>query len=136
MNRSLNAQRQFDACTHFKKPLVILECFYNRRNNNERQEESNEKSAVRQVRGDPQQQWIWRRAGSRGRRGRSETTSPVVHDILTASDELRMSSCGVYLSQLRAMLVRNLLLKKREKRKTIVVRISYINPSIHPSVIL
>ncbi|XP_014224369.1 ATP-binding cassette sub-family A member 5-like isoform X2 [Trichogramma pretiosum] len=40
--------------------------------------------------------------------------------ILTASDELRMSSCGVYLSQLRAMLVRNLLLKKREKRKTIV----------------
>ncbi|XP_035731949.1 ABC transporter A family member 1-like isoform X2 [Vespa mandarinia] len=31
----------------------------------------------------------------------------------------RMDSCGVYLSQLRAMLVRNLLLKKREKRKTI-----------------
>ncbi|XP_034945670.1 ATP-binding cassette sub-family A member 5-like [Chelonus insularis] len=31
-----------------------------------------------------------------------------------------MGSCGVYLSQLRAMLVRNLLLKKREKRKTIV----------------
>ncbi|XP_054008550.1 cholesterol transporter ABCA5-like isoform X1 [Hylaeus anthracinus] len=29
-----------------------------------------------------------------------------------------MDSCGVYLSQLRAMLVRNLLLKKREKRKT------------------
>ncbi|XP_066591826.1 cholesterol transporter ABCA5-like [Prorops nasuta] len=30
-----------------------------------------------------------------------------------------MTSCGVYLGQLRAMLVRNLLLKKREKRKTI-----------------
>ncbi|XP_015178211.1 PREDICTED: ABC transporter A family member 1-like isoform X2 [Polistes dominula] len=29
-----------------------------------------------------------------------------------------MDSCGIYLSQLRAMLVRNLLLKKREKRKT------------------
>ncbi|XP_032674925.1 ATP-binding cassette sub-family A member 5-like isoform X2 [Odontomachus brunneus] len=29
-----------------------------------------------------------------------------------------MNSCAVYLSQLRAMLVRNLLLKKREKRKT------------------
>ncbi|XP_006608402.1 ABC transporter A family member 1-like isoform X1 [Apis dorsata] len=29
-----------------------------------------------------------------------------------------MGTCGVYLSQLRAMLVRNLLLKKREKRKT------------------
>ncbi|XP_043254267.1 ABC transporter A family member 1-like isoform X1 [Colletes gigas] len=29
-----------------------------------------------------------------------------------------MDLCGVYLSQLRAMLVRNLLLKKREKRKT------------------
>ncbi|XP_015126948.1 ATP-binding cassette sub-family A member 5 [Diachasma alloeum] len=29
-----------------------------------------------------------------------------------------MGSCSVYLSQLRAMLVRNLLLKKREKRKT------------------
>ncbi|CAK9809913.1 Cholesterol transporter ABCA5 [Anthophora plagiata] len=31
-----------------------------------------------------------------------------------------MDTCGVYLSQLRAMLVRNLLLKKREKRKTTV----------------
>ncbi|XP_043274650.1 ABC transporter A family member 1-like isoform X2 [Venturia canescens] len=31
----------------------------------------------------------------------------------------KMGSCGVYFSQLRAMLVRNLLLKKREKRKTI-----------------
>ncbi|XP_024942835.1 ATP-binding cassette sub-family A member 5 [Cephus cinctus] len=30
-----------------------------------------------------------------------------------------MGTCGVYLSQLRAMLGRNLLLKKREKRKTI-----------------
>ncbi|CAD6242712.1 GSCOCT00009542001.2-RA-CDS [Cotesia congregata] len=30
-----------------------------------------------------------------------------------------MGSCGVYFSQLRAMLRRNLLLKKREKRKTI-----------------
>ncbi|XP_029171757.1 ATP-binding cassette sub-family A member 5-like isoform X1 [Nylanderia fulva] len=29
-----------------------------------------------------------------------------------------MNSCAVYFSQLRAMLVRNLLLKKREKRKT------------------
>ncbi|XP_043578785.1 cholesterol transporter ABCA5-like isoform X1 [Bombus pyrosoma] len=29
-----------------------------------------------------------------------------------------MDMCGVYLSQLRAMLVRNILLKKREKRKT------------------
>ncbi|XP_012225217.1 cholesterol transporter ABCA5-like isoform X2 [Linepithema humile] len=29
-----------------------------------------------------------------------------------------MNSCSVYFSQLRAMLVRNLLLKKREKRKT------------------
>ncbi|XP_011146554.1 ABC transporter A family member 1 isoform X4 [Harpegnathos saltator] len=29
-----------------------------------------------------------------------------------------MNSCAVYLTQLRAMLVRNLLLKKREKRKT------------------
>ncbi|XP_034182709.1 cholesterol transporter ABCA5 isoform X1 [Osmia lignaria lignaria] len=29
-----------------------------------------------------------------------------------------MDLCGVYLSQLRAMLVRNLLLKKRDKRKT------------------
>ncbi|XP_016838488.1 ATP-binding cassette sub-family A member 5 isoform X2 [Nasonia vitripennis] len=38
--------------------------------------------------------------------------------ILTETDEYRMGSCGVYLSQLRAMLVRNLLLKKREKRKT------------------
>ncbi|XP_014207034.1 ATP-binding cassette sub-family A member 5-like isoform X2 [Copidosoma floridanum] len=38
--------------------------------------------------------------------------------ILTEAEELRMGSCGVYLSQLRAMLVRNLLLKKREKRKT------------------
>ncbi|XP_012287761.1 ATP-binding cassette sub-family A member 5 isoform X2 [Orussus abietinus] len=33
-------------------------------------------------------------------------------------DESRMGSCGVYMSQLRAMLVRNLLLKKRDKRKT------------------
>ncbi|XP_046604475.1 cholesterol transporter ABCA5-like isoform X2 [Neodiprion virginianus] len=31
---------------------------------------------------------------------------------------LRMGSFGVYMSQLRAMLVRNLLLKKRDKRKT------------------
>ncbi|XP_017880849.1 ATP-binding cassette sub-family A member 5-like isoform X1 [Ceratina calcarata] len=31
-----------------------------------------------------------------------------------------MGSCRVYLTQLRAMLVRNLLLKKRDKRKTIV----------------
>ncbi|XP_046734287.1 cholesterol transporter ABCA5-like isoform X1 [Diprion similis] len=32
--------------------------------------------------------------------------------------KLRMGSFGVYMSQLRAMLVRNLLLKKRDKRKT------------------
>lgn len=35
----------------------------------------------------------------------------------------RMGSFGVYMSQLRAMLVRNLLLKKRDKRKTTAVSI-------------
>ncbi|XP_033331289.2 cholesterol transporter ABCA5 isoform X1 [Megalopta genalis] len=40
--------------------------------------------------------------------------------IERTSASRRMDSCGVYLSQLRAMLVRNLLLKKREKRKTTV----------------
>lgn len=47
-------------------------------------------------------------------------------DVSVAEDEWanasrRMNSCAVYLSQLRAMLVRNLLLKKREKRKTMAV---------------
>ncbi|XP_058795656.1 cholesterol transporter ABCA5-like isoform X2 [Phymastichus coffea] len=41
-----------------------------------------------------------------------------ITQILTEAAEGRMGSCGVYFSQLRAMLIRNLLLKKREKRKT------------------
>jgi hypothetical protein len=32
---------------------------------------------------------------------------------------------SVYLSQLKAMIIRNLLLKKREKRKTIAVSIDW-----------
>ncbi|KAI4494627.1 hypothetical protein M0804_000828 [Polistes exclamans] len=42
-------------------------------------------------------------------------------EIQRTSLSRRMDSCGIYLSQLRAMLVRNLLLKKREKRKTTAV---------------